>query len=41
MIRRMSLDILKAHPDNRSVARKIKLASWKKEFLFELFVHMR
>ncbi len=40
-IRRMSLDILKAHPDNRSVARKMKLAGWKKEFLFELFVHMR
>jgi predicted transposase YbfD/YdcC len=40
-IRRMSLDILKAHPDNRSVARKMKLAAWKKEFLFELFTHMR
>ena len=39
-IRRMSLDILKAHADNRSVARKMKLAGWKKEFLFELFVHM-
>jgi predicted transposase YbfD/YdcC len=41
IIRRMSLDILKAHPDNRSVARKMKLAAWKKEFLFELFAYLR
>jgi predicted transposase YbfD/YdcC len=40
-IRRMCLDILRAHPDQRSVARKMKLAAWKKEFLFELFTHMR
>ena len=40
-IRRMALDILRAHPDDRSVARKMKLAAWKKEFLFELFTHMR
>jgi predicted transposase YbfD/YdcC len=40
-IRRMALDILRAHPDTRSVARKMNLASWKKEFLFELFTHMR
>jgi hypothetical protein len=37
----MSLDILEAHPDNRSVARKMKLAAWDKEFLFELFAHLR
>ena len=41
IIRRMALDILRAHPDKRSVARKMKLAAWKKEFLFELFIHMR
>ena len=40
-IRRMALDILRAHPDNRSIARKMKLAAWKKEFLFELFTHLR
>jgi predicted transposase YbfD/YdcC len=40
-IRRMALDILRAHPDTRSVARKMKLAAWHKEFLFELFTHMR
>ena len=41
IIRRMALDILRAHPDKRSVARKMKRAAWKKEFLFELFTHMR
>ena len=41
VIRRMALDILRAHPDNRSVARKMKLAAWKKEFFFELFAYMR
>jgi len=41
IIRRMALDILTAHPDPRSPARKMKLAAWKKEFFFELFTHMR
>lgn len=40
-IRRMALDILKAHPDPRSVSRKMKLAMWSKDFFFELFTHMR
>ena len=40
-IRRMALDIMTAHPDKRSPARKMKLAAWKKEFLFELFTHMQ
>ena len=40
-IRRMALDILNAHPDKRSIARKMKLAAWSKEFFFELFTHMR
>lgn len=40
-IRRMALDILNAHPDKRSIARKMKLALWSKEFLFELFTYMR
>jgi predicted transposase YbfD/YdcC len=40
-IRRMALDILNAHPDKRSPARKMKLAAWRKEFLFELFAYMR
>jgi predicted transposase YbfD/YdcC len=41
IIRRMALDILRAHPDNRSIARKMKLAAWSKPFLFELFTHMQ
>ena len=41
VVRRIALDILRAHPDNRSVGRKMKLAGWKKEFFFELFAHMR
>jgi predicted transposase YbfD/YdcC len=40
-IRRMALDILNSHPDKRSTARKMKLAAWSKEFLFELFAYMR
>jgi predicted transposase YbfD/YdcC len=41
VLRRIALDILQAHPDNRSVGRKMNLAAWKKEFFFELFAHMR
>lgn len=40
-IRRIALDILNAHPDKRSVARKMKLAAWSKEFFFELFTYMQ
>lgn len=41
VLRRIALDILRAHPDNRSVARKMNLAAWKKEFFFDLFTHLR
>jgi predicted transposase YbfD/YdcC len=41
VIRRMALDMLKAHPEKRSIARKMKLAGWKKQFFYELFAHMR
>ena len=41
VIRQMAADILRAHPDNRSLARKMKLAAWSKEFFYELFAHMR
>jgi predicted transposase YbfD/YdcC len=41
VIRRIALDILRSHPDTRSIARKMKLASWRKDFFFELFAHMR
>lgn len=41
VFRRMALDILRAHPDKRSIARKMKLANWSKEFFYDLFAHMR
>jgi predicted transposase YbfD/YdcC len=41
VLRRIALDILRTHPDNRSIGRKMKLAAWKKEFFFELFAHLR
>ena len=40
VIRRMALDILRAHPDTRSVGRKMKLAAWKKEYFYELFLYL-
>jgi predicted transposase YbfD/YdcC len=40
VLRRMALDILRAHPDNRSPARKMKLAAWKKAFFYELFAYL-
>lgn len=41
IIRRMALDILRAHPDTRSIQRKMNLAKWRKDFLLQLFTHMR
>ncbi len=41
VIRRMALDILRAHPDERSISRKMKRAAWSQEFFFELFTQMR
>jgi predicted transposase YbfD/YdcC len=41
VIRRMALDILRSHPADKSIARKMKMASWKKAFFFELFAYMQ
>jgi predicted transposase YbfD/YdcC len=41
VIRRLALNILRAHPLNASIASKMRRARWSKEFLFELFAHMR
>jgi predicted transposase YbfD/YdcC len=41
VLRRIALDILRAHPDKRSLARKMKLAAWRKDFFYELVAHMR
>jgi hypothetical protein len=40
-IRRIAIGILRAHPDNRSVGRKMNLAAWKQQFFFDLFAHLR
>lgn len=40
VIRRIALDILRAHPAEKSIARKMKLAAWNKDFFFQLFTHM-
>src|SRR5712671_1216761 len=41
VIRRIAFDILRAHPDNRSVGRKMNLAAWRQDFFFDLFAHLR
>lgn len=41
VIRRIAIDILRAHPDNKSIQRKMNLARWSRTFLFQLFTHMR
>jgi predicted transposase YbfD/YdcC len=41
LIRRIALDMLQAHPDKRSVARKMNLARWSRPFFFELFSYVR
>ena len=41
VIRRMALDMLRSHPDPRSVARKMKMAIWSRPFFYELFTHVR
>jgi hypothetical protein len=41
VIRRMALDMLRAHPDKRSIARKMRMAVWSKAFFQELFSYVR
>ena len=41
VLRRLALNILRAHPSDRPPGRKMKRASWDKDFFFELFAHMR
>jgi predicted transposase YbfD/YdcC len=41
VLRRLALNILSSHPDNKSISRKMKIASWRQDFFFELFAHMR
>jgi predicted transposase YbfD/YdcC len=41
ILRRLALNILRAHPDPTSIRRKIKRAGWDNAFLFDLLSHMR
>jgi predicted transposase YbfD/YdcC len=41
ILRRLALNILRAHPSNASVRRKIKRAGWNDAFLMEVLSHMR
>jgi predicted transposase YbfD/YdcC len=40
-LRRLALNILQAHPDGKSMRRKIKRAGWDDAFLISLISHMR
>ena len=41
VLRRLAHNILRSHPSDKPVGRKMKLAAWKQEFFFELFTHMQ
>jgi hypothetical protein len=42
VLRRMALNIARAHPDTKtSLRRKIKRAGWDDNFLFDLIRHMQ
>lgn len=41
IIRGLALNIIRTHPDDSPPGRKMKKASWDKDFFFELFAHMR
>lgn len=41
VMRRMTLNILRAHPDKASLAGKRKKAGWNDDFFISLFTHMR
>jgi predicted transposase YbfD/YdcC len=40
-LRRLALNILRAHPDGKSIRRKIKRAGWDDAFLTSIISHMR
>jgi predicted transposase YbfD/YdcC len=41
VIRRLAQNILRMHPSDDPISRKMRRASWSKDFFFELFAHMR
>jgi predicted transposase YbfD/YdcC len=40
-LRRLALNILRAHPDDKSMRRKVKRAGWDDAFLMSIISHMR
>jgi predicted transposase YbfD/YdcC len=41
LLRKLALNMLRAHPDPASLRRKIKRAGWDSTFLLSLIAHMR
>lgn len=41
LLRRIVRNILEAHPSDLPLRKKMKQASWSKDFLFGLFTHVR
>jgi predicted transposase YbfD/YdcC len=41
VIRRLAQNILRMHPSEDSISRKMRRASWSKDFFFQLFAYMR
>jgi predicted transposase YbfD/YdcC len=41
VIRRLALNILRAHPLDKPIISKMRRANWNKDFFFELLTHMR
>lgn len=41
VIRRLAANIIRTHPTDEPISRKMKRAAWKIEFFFQLFAHMR
>lgn len=41
VIRRWAQNILRMHPSDESISRKMRRAMWSKDYFFELFAHMR
>lgn len=41
LLRRFARNILEAHPSDLPIRKKMKLASWSKDYLFNAFTHVR
>lgn len=41
ILRRLAQNIWRAHPDTRPIGRKMKLASWSKDYFFSAFAHLQ